>query len=618
MVTQGVIYMGDKKEEQLKIIEMMNDARKDLEARYARLKVLLDEEEAGEKDYLPENQFSDQPDKESGKQLNKQQLKQPAVQNRSASSKLLSRMDSSEKKRIRKEMGTVQVQIDYVKAAIEICEQQLKQAKDKEEKKKIENVMKGVMLIGAYNEIKRMSAEKEKKDEAETEIIKTYEEVLEEKVKEIFVENKFRYVTQDKVEEILKNEEFKTMAEKDPTKLKRVEKDIRQEYENTMIRCLSYIGEEIGDNFKENEEKFNKKFLSVSNGFEAAYKVLKDDIRFQKDERYEYEKGKRKKYTKELAQYGSDEDKKFFKEIMQEVDELAIQTRDLQNEFLLGRSNFIKGNGYTKELIEREQNVLNRLKEYKEAKNNDSLKDVEEGRDPTGSVQLMSLALEFIFPIEQQLGRDVVMQMNNELRQKMEMWYIYERLPKDSEHTVKKVSEKVDNELKAWSKLQRMKRNAVGLGEIRTNLSDWAVENAAMLLARMKNPAPFTKEDEKTISLQFAAIVLSKVVDDEAKKKIEGPESYYAQVMKAGNRENFVALAEKLSVTKEFKNAMKKYVSKNSIREDVIKFLANDVEDVISKSFTGRNAEHRRMSMMVETGQTRPRSNAQKRPKRKN
>ena len=153
--------MGDKKEEQLKIIEMMNDARKDLEARYARLKVLLDEEEAGEKDYLPEDQLSDQPDKESGKQLNKQQLKQPAVQNRSASSKLLSRMDSSEKKRIRKEMGTVQVQIDYVKAAIEICEQQLKHAKDKEEKKKIENVMKGVMLIGAYNEIKRMSAEKE-------------------------------------------------------------------------------------------------------------------------------------------------------------------------------------------------------------------------------------------------------------------------------------------------------------------------------------------------------------------------------------------------------------------------------------------------------------------------
>ena len=42
--------MGDKKEEQIKIIEMMNDARKDLEAKYARLKAQLGEEEIEEAD----------------------------------------------------------------------------------------------------------------------------------------------------------------------------------------------------------------------------------------------------------------------------------------------------------------------------------------------------------------------------------------------------------------------------------------------------------------------------------------------------------------------------------------------------------------------------------------
>ena len=571
--------MGNKKEEQIKIIEMMKDSRRELEARYARLKVLLGEEEA-----------VDDADKAEAKASSKKSVKKSAAN-----------PSSEEKERIRKEMGTVQVQIDYVKAAIENCEIQLQKAKDKEEQKKIENVMKGVMLIGAYNEIKRQAVEKEKKEEIVDEVIKDYQTILHETANEIFAEKTFRYVTEDKIEDIVNNEEFKKMAEEDPNKLKRDEKDIRQEYENAMIRALSYINEEIGDDFRENEEKF-KRFLSVVNGFETAYKILGDNKKYTHPEKKmrTYEADKRKRYIKDLEEYGSEEDKAFFDEILEEIDDIAKETRELQNDFLIGRSNFIKGNGYTKELIDREKALLDKIKAYKEAKNKDMLDDSDNGRDPTKSVKMMSLALEFIFPIEQQYGRDVILQKNNELRQKMEMWYIYERLPKEGSSNIKKVTEKVDNEVKAWSKLQRMKRNAAGRGEIMTNLSDWAVENAAMLLARVKNPEPIDKNEEKVIKRYVAAIVMNKVVDEEEKKKLDGPESYLYKVRKSGRRESFEALLNQFVETKEFKNAVKKYLKNGDLRLNVINFLANDVENQFSKQFTGRGTEHRRLSMRVD------------------
>lgn len=548
-----------KKEEQLKVLEMMNDARKDLEVKYEKYKSLHEFE-----------------------------------------------TDPEEKKHLEKEMGTVQVQLDYVKGAIENCELQLKKVKDKEEQKKIENVMKGVMLVGAYNENKRIIAEKEKAMDEEVDIVRDFHAVVHERARTIFTRKKFRYVDETKVDQILKNEEFKKMAAEDPYKLKRDEKDVQQEYENTIIRALNYINEEIGDDFAENEEKF-KKFMSVVNGYERAYKLLKDDPRFDDSAKdASYYAGKRKTYTKDLEQYGTEEDKKFFEELLTDIDDLAIETRDLQNEFLIGRSNFINGNGYTKELIEKEKKVLDKIGTYRDKKNAQMLKDVQEGNDPTASAKMFSLALEFVFPISQQLERDSVMQKNNELREKMEMWYIYEKLPKEGVMTIKKRNKKVENEVKAWSKLKRMKRMAAGNGDIMQSVCDWAVEDAAFLLARVKSPDPITKADEKDIKKKIAAIVLCKVINDEMTKKIDGPSSYWDQIRNDFNREKFDELAGKLMETKEFKNSLKQFMKKGDIRDNTIKFLAEDFEANIAKEFTGKNAEHRRMSMVVDDGSRRP------------
>ena len=542
-----------KKEEQLKVIEMMNDARTDLEGKYEKYKALHESE-----------------------------------------------TDPEEKKRLDKEMGTIQVQLDYVKGAIENCELQLKKVKDKEEQKKIENVMKGVMLIGAYNENKRMIAEKEKEKAEEVDILRDFHTVVHEKARTIFSRKKFRYVDESKIDQIIKNEEFKKMAAEDPYKLKRDEKDVQLEYENTIIRALNYINEEIGDDFAENEEKF-KKFMSVVNGYERAYKLLKDDPRFDDSAKdASYYAGKRKTYTKDLEQYGTEEDKKFFEELLTDIDDLAIETRDLQNEFLIGRSNFIKGNGYTKELIEKEKKVLDKIGTYRDKKNAQMLKDVQEGNDPTASAKMFSLALEFVFPISQQLERDSVMQKNNELREKMEMWYIYEKLPKEGVQTVKKRNKQVEDEVKAWSKVQRIKRMTAGRGAIVQSVCDWTVEDAAYLLARVKSPDPITKADEKKIKKQIAAIVLCKVIDEELNKKLDGPASYYHQIKNDFNREKFDELANRIMETREFKTALKKFMQKGDIRVNTIRFLAEDYEAKISKEFTGKGTEHRRMSTVVD------------------
>jgi hypothetical protein len=455
------------------------------------------------------------------------------------------------------------------------------------------------MLVGAYNENKRIIAEKEKAMDEEVDIVRDFHAVVHERARTIFTRKKFRYVDETKVDQILKNEEFKKMAAEDPYKLKRDEKDVQLEYENTIIRALNYINEEVGDDFAENEEKF-KKFMSVVNGYERAYKILKDDPRFNDNAKdAKYYAGKRNTYTKDLEKYGTEEDKEFFEDILIDIDDLARDTRDLQNEFLIGRSNFLNGNGYTKELIEREKKVLAKLGAYRDKKNAQMLKDVQEGNDPTAAAKMFSLALEFIFPISQQIERDTVMEKNNELREKMEMWYIYERLPKEGVQTVKKRNKQIENEVKAWSKVQRIKKMTAGRGDVVQSICDWTVEDAAYLLARVKSPEPISKADEKKIKKQIAAIVLCKVIDEELNKKLDGPASYFSQLSNDLNRQKFDELANRIMESKEFKTALKKFMQKGDIRVNTIRFLAEDYEAKISKEFTGKGTEHRRMSMAV-------------------
>ena len=615
--------MGDKKEEQIKIIEMMNDARKDLEAKYARLKSQLGEEESEEfEEMMSDNAVdniasdtADQPaddatddkaEKTASKKTDKKVERKPAAPGRTAVRKIRPEKESEEKERIRKEMGSVQVQINYVKAAIENCEMQLQKAKEKEEQKKIENVMKGVMLVGAYIENKRVVAEKEEKKNEEIElfVIKDYSAVLQESVKEIFAEKKFKYVTEDKVQDILNNEEFKKMAQEDPNKLKRDEKDIKMEYENLMIRALSYINEEVGDDFRENEEKF-KKVMTLENGFEDAFRVLSTDKRFKGDGKEGYWKEKRERYTKDIEQYGTDEEKEFFRKLIEDIDEISKKTRDLQNEFIIGRANFRKGNGYTKKLIDKETEIYNRIIEFRDKKHKELLSKAGNGEDPTRPTMMFQIILEFGFPVRKQLARDKVLQKNNELREKMEMWYVYERLPKeDRKLPIKWVSTKAENEVKAWSKLQRMKRLIVGKGDHIANLSDWVLENSNALLERAKKPEPLTKDEEKTMIQQIAAIVLYQVVYDESVKKIEGEESYLSKIKNVGigisSAREYAALAQKLSETKEFKREFSKYMKNADFKEQTIKFLADDVEKKFARAFTGKGTEHRRVSTVVD------------------
>ena len=630
--------MGDKKEEQIKIIEMMNDARKDLEAKYARLKAQLGEEEIEEADETISEDVvegaavesspaeSDQPTenmsdntsdnkavKKVPKKSEKKVEKKPAAPiKKVVRKKVRSEKESAEKERIRKEMGSVQVQINYVKAAIENCEMQLQKAKEKEEQKKIENVMKGVMLVGAYIENKRVVAEKEEKlnDEINLFIVKKdYATTLQESVKEIFTEKKFKYITEDKVQEILNNEEFKKMAQEDPNKLKRDEKDIKMEYENVMIRALSYINEEVGDDFRENEEKF-KKVMSLENGFEDAFRVLRTDKRFKGDDKENYWKEKRQRYTKDIEQYANEEEKEFFGRLLADIDEVAKETRQLQNEFIIGRASFRKGNGYTKRLIEKETDIYNRIIAFRDQKHKELLSKAANGEDPTRPTVMFQIALEFEFPIKKQLGRDTVLQKNNALREQMEMWYVYERIPKEERQLpIKWVSTKAENEVKAWSKLQRMKRMIVGRGDYLANLSDWVLENADALLERAKKEEPLTKDEEKKMIQQIASVVLYQVVYDESVKKLEGEESYLYKVKRAGvgisSTREYAELAQKLSETKEFKKEFSKYMKNADFKEQTIKFLADDAEKNFAKAFTGKGTEHRRMSTVVE-GDGRP------------
>lgn len=477
--------------------------------------------------------------------------------------------------RLKNEIGNATQQLNYVKGVKLEYEDQINQAEDDERKKKIESIVKMALFAGIIFENNRIKAERDRVIDKDREIV--HQAQLDVAVKKIFGTNEFRFVTEDMVEDILLNEEFQDMAEHDPNRLMREEQAVKDKYTRTMSRTLSLAGINGDMSFDEMEEKFRK--LMEKKG---AYEVVVEKIRTQMEPL--------------LRDAGDEVDKKFFDEFIKEALELNLELKEVEREFALGTSDFKKGNGYTRELIAKEEALYNKFNEYM---NGHAMVRAMETADNTDDKskkvhQIYARCLEFVNPLKAQLRRDKDLMENNELRTKMEMWQVYEKLPKGTAPTIKKIKAAADDEYKMWAKVDRIVRSGLEIGGMYDETAGYAasqiqkVNNLVRAKKQNNTIKNFTDAEKQTVKEQLAALVLHQIIADESSAPLNADKSHYKKFVSArlnalGRRDLFFSTARDFAKSKEFETVYNKYMKGGRFDSKIVRFMSEDMEKKMAK-----------------------------------
>ena len=501
--------------------------------------------------------------------------------------------------RTESELAWISRNLSLAKSAKKEVQETLERAKSEEEKKKVMNVVALAMLIGAVNENLRLA---EKKAKRELESGNPVNGFLGSVVEALFASNKFKYVTAEDVQDILEDEELQQMAAEDPSKLEREEMDYKAEYESMMSHTLHQAGLEEGENFEDNERIF-REYLKKNNNFESALK--------------QNEKNIREKILSNPEGNIPEEDVRFFAEVLEELTALSKITRETQEKFILEDS-FEKGNGYTRELVDREKALSDKVNAYVEQK----ILKVQENipLDPQDKIGLLHVELYkqaqmLKDPIARQVKRDQTLQRNNDLRCRMERWSVYQQLPQEDRPEILTESVEIKNRKAALAKLVRMEQTALkhsmveneqltekqkkerkkelreGVGGLEDFTSSLAVEITQKLLEQLENSKSLKKGDLPTVRKSLAALVLHQMVVNDMRRPHEEPKYYYGALKDSITRDNFMEITAYLAENEDFRKAVDPLIKGKNIKENIYRFLANDFErDVARKVYAGTRA----------------------------
>lgn len=513
--------MGSPSEEKLKIIEVMNQTLNNIDKRRRELNANLDMEE-------DENQVAE----------------------------------------IKKELGQLESQATAVKGARDEFEQQYAKLKTEEEKKKFEHIVKMAIIVGMTSESIRIAWEKEKQVETDREAQRLEKEALrkeryEKAIDRIFETMTLRYVTREMIDEIKDNKKFKEMAEEDPDRLNREELARKDEYTAMMARTFVRHRMSLTGDFNKDQEQL-KEAYEKETGYEKAIPLMKKFI------------------EGDLEKYGTEEDKKFIKDLYKDVVEISAITRKLRNEFIAGESDFFKGNGFTKEIYEKEKSIYDRLYMYKEKVNAQNLEFAEKGEmdKMADRMNIYNPIVVFEGNIKTTYLEDEDQYKANEFRKETEMWKVYQKLPDGSAAQVKHVTEKANNEMRAWSKIQRMTKMAMieGKGSLSSCLYEWANTKAQALLKKAVDKKKFDAKDRDELKENFSAIVFNQLVYNE-QKGTDLDKPFSEMVFRKYNKPaELDEIGRKFAATPTFEAVYKKYMKGGNYKDKCIRFLAKDVE----------------------------------------
>ena len=92
--------------------------------------------------------------------------------------------------------------------------------------------------------------------------------------------------------------------------------------------------------------------------------------------------------------------------------------------------------------------------------------------------------------------------VNNEYRAKSEMWDVYKKLPKGTGKKVKEIKTNLDNQFKAWAKLDRIKKNGMVQGGYFAKTADWVLKDAQFIYKNLSSKKKIEKSVEIIINVE--------------------------------------------------------------------------------------------------------------------
>ena len=536
--------MGDKKEEKKSLLETIDDTIIALEKRFgelsARLNMELNEEKQG--------------------------------------GKKLSTTDNADIARIKKEMAQVTSQISYAKDVRKDCEEQLEKAKTEDEKEQIENALKGAILLGVVGENLRIRVEREKAVEQKKK--EKTQESFTKLVEEIFERGNYKYVKAEQIEEIINDKEFRDMAANDPLRLKRKEQFVRDDYQYNLEKMLVRNGIEISDNPEENERNLA-------------------------EARNEYEKGERvmESIVPSSMKLGTVEEQKEVDWFRKEFRELKEITKRLQEDFRTGKSSFREGNGYTKELIQREKTLLDRVTKFRETQFSKVMeaeaikkKAAAAGQtvnESTDSATLWQLGIVLEEHAKAQYNYDKTLQGVNEFNATKERWDVFTQIPLERRGSIAYVDNEQADRDRIWNKPKRLTENSARRGGIHSTLGAWASEDLQQLIIRIMDPRPIKSKEEKDwVKEKLGSFILYHIVDMEMKyeKQLNFVTPYHTKVRFLKKADEYHAVVKEMIQSKDYKKVVDNLI-KGDLKQKVSTFLSRDLEKDVARKMTNLRPE---------------------------
>ncbi|SEP84708.1 hypothetical protein SAMN02910369_00730 [Lachnospiraceae bacterium NE2001] len=508
--------------------------------------------------------------------------------------------DDKAKQDINDELNMLDQEHSFTVDAKRNIEQEIKKANEEEKRKYIENLLKAGYFIGKMRENIRLNMEHDKRMDKEIEAFQSMQ--FDRAVEKIFGTLELNNVTADMIDDIVMDEEFIEMEKTgDVNRMERKEADMKASVEAVFNKILGRdTKEDLNADFETKKNHFTKKMSEDKNYLNAAEKIRKM---------------MNSKFFKNVA---TKEDKEFYSQLYQDIHEVGLETDRLYADMLSGETSFEKGNGFTRELIDKEKDIKERLDKY----NNDVLLPrmqeliVKEDKNVDDVAKMYSASLEFVDPIVKQNTADLGSFESNEFRTRMEMWQVYERLPKGTALTKKQLKRAMDDEFKAWDKIERMKRTGKMKGGIEKNISEWSSESAFKALSIVKDQRDLERDNniaknqkkqldaskKQEVKKCIASLVLKAIIDIEMNRKEGQDKSHYKELVnfKKTNpgdsydkalKNHFDEMTEKLMREPDFVKQYDKLTKGKDFTSKVMKLIGEDIEKEIAKDIAKKAPE---------------------------
>ena len=502
--------------------------------------------------------------------------------------KLIFETDDKAREVIKEELKVLDQQYQFALDAKKHVVQELQKAKEDERKKYIENLLKAGYFIGKMRENIRLNMERDRRMDKDMEEVQDAQFEL--AVEKVLNTMELDFVTKDMIEEIANDQEFADMVQ--TGEVHRIEvqaKDVQAKAEAAIDKVLRR-----NDSIDLNADfatKQRRATILVTDEEKYYHKAAMGFLNFMNSDEYK--------------RAASAEDKEFFEKTYEDVSAVWDITSRLHRNLKMNPD--LKNNGFTKELIEKEAQIEKRILDYAEVLlQRAQSQAVTNPEDMEDTMKMYALCKQFVDPIVIQNGLDKEQYTINENRKRMEMWQVYQRLPKGQSLTKKQIKQASEDEYKAWQKIERIKRVGGEKGGIEKNISEWVTSSAIDAYERMKNNLEQNRQNEEArkkavqvsaadrekIKLSVAKMVLSEIIISEMKRKVGQDKSHYASLVNARKpgskyqvvvKEKFDEMAGALVKNADFNKAFNKYFVPKNFSNNYMRFMSQDIEQKIAK-----------------------------------